>query len=343
MFVRAGILLADEITSGLDSYSAMCVMDVLSLMAKEGATIITTIHQPSSQLYVRFDELLLLAKGKLIYFGKANSAIEYFEKLSFSTPVGYNPADYFLELVSDKQNVNTLAKAYKQSREHNLLKEQLAITHGDPKTYKRKKPQKSNEFCRQYANNWLYQLFVLSLRNLLRLVKNPMFIGQMFISYAFSALMMGALFSNLQSNAENQLTLCISFMLDVFGINAFFAVSTFIQDSAVYRREHSSGYYSSSSYFLSRVACAMPFNFAICTVYTLLLFHLVDLAGQDYSKLFQLLMLNYLTMETFIAMNEIFGTLFSRLEVAILVAGIFNTLQVCFHFIIMCAKVINPL
>lgn len=56
-----------EPTSGLDSTSAVSLIEVLRDLAKQGKTIITSIHQPSSQIFQSFDKLILLADGKTIF------------------------------------------------------------------------------------------------------------------------------------------------------------------------------------------------------------------------------------------------------------------------------------
>jgi len=56
-----------EPTSGLDSTSAVSLIAVLRELAMQGKTIITSIHQPSSQIFQSFDQLILLADGKTIF------------------------------------------------------------------------------------------------------------------------------------------------------------------------------------------------------------------------------------------------------------------------------------
>ncbi len=51
----------------MDSTSAVALMDVLRELALQGKTIVTSIHQPSSQIFQSFDQLILLADGKMIY------------------------------------------------------------------------------------------------------------------------------------------------------------------------------------------------------------------------------------------------------------------------------------
>lgn len=69
MLTNPAMLLLDEPTSGLDSSSAFSLMQTLCKLAKEQQKIVVaSIHQPSSQLYHMFDDLMLLAKGKVCCF-----------------------------------------------------------------------------------------------------------------------------------------------------------------------------------------------------------------------------------------------------------------------------------
>ncbi|XP_056007788.1 uncharacterized protein LOC125666691 [Ostrea edulis] len=95
------IMLIDEPTSGLDSSTAQVLMEeLLDFASRYNKTILTTIHQPSSQIYHMFSSLLLLVNGHAAYYGEAQTALQYFSDLGLTFPDHYNPADSMLELLT---------------------------------------------------------------------------------------------------------------------------------------------------------------------------------------------------------------------------------------------------
>ena len=95
------LIFLDEPTTGLDSFTATSVMETLGDLArKDNRTVISTIHQPNSDIFELFDRLVLLARGKIIYFNKASESDEYFEKIGFKCPELSNPCDYFMSMMS---------------------------------------------------------------------------------------------------------------------------------------------------------------------------------------------------------------------------------------------------
>jgi len=78
------VIFLDEPTSGLSSYDAESVIALLKDLSTKGKTIITTIHQPSLDIFKQFDNLIMIGRdkgecGRLAFFGPAYpSSIEFF-------------------------------------------------------------------------------------------------------------------------------------------------------------------------------------------------------------------------------------------------------------------------
>ena len=96
------ILLLDEPTSGLDSFTSATILEILEHLCVEyGKTVIITIHQPRSELFKRFGNVLLLAKsGRTAFNGSPQEMARHFEMLGHVCPEFTNVADYFLDLIS---------------------------------------------------------------------------------------------------------------------------------------------------------------------------------------------------------------------------------------------------
>lgn len=64
MITRPAIIFLDEPTSGLDSHMANEVSRTLQALAREGRTIVCTIHSPTAYAFSLFDALLMLKKAR---------------------------------------------------------------------------------------------------------------------------------------------------------------------------------------------------------------------------------------------------------------------------------------
>jgi hypothetical protein len=62
--------------SGCCSAAAFFVVTALRNLARDGRTVISSIHQPSSEVFELFDNLTLLSGGRCMYFGVATDACQ---------------------------------------------------------------------------------------------------------------------------------------------------------------------------------------------------------------------------------------------------------------------------
>lgn len=59
------------VISGLDAFQAEKVMDTLQNLARDGHTVICSIYQPRGSVFSKFDDVVLLTEGSLVYAGPA--------------------------------------------------------------------------------------------------------------------------------------------------------------------------------------------------------------------------------------------------------------------------------
>ncbi len=76
------VLFADEPTSGLSSRDSENIMDLLKELTLKNKLVFVVIHQPSSDIFKMFDQLIILDVGGYpIYYGNPIDAIVYFKRL----------------------------------------------------------------------------------------------------------------------------------------------------------------------------------------------------------------------------------------------------------------------
>eukprot|EP00968_Pinguiococcus_pyrenoidosus_P021599 scaffold2850_cov235-Pinguiococcus_pyrenoidosus.AAC.12 len=80
------MLFLDEPTSGLDSFSAEQVVELLKKVAGAGATVVCTIHQPSSEVFSLFHVVILLRAGRVVFDGTREGLNGFFADAGYVCP-----------------------------------------------------------------------------------------------------------------------------------------------------------------------------------------------------------------------------------------------------------------
>lgn len=98
------ILFLDEPTSGLDSSTAFDVMNVVRGLSRRGRNCLTTIHQPSPEVFALFDRLVLLCAGRIVYSGSVKDVCKYFTSSALNYPPRprQNPAEYVIDIAGGR-------------------------------------------------------------------------------------------------------------------------------------------------------------------------------------------------------------------------------------------------
>ncbi|XP_073525676.1 uncharacterized protein [Phyllobates terribilis] len=96
-------LLMDEITNGLDSSTAFQIVAYIQqLVHITDATALIALLQPAPETFNLFDDIILMAEGKIIYHGPRISVLDFFEECGFKCPQRKGVADFLQEVISRK-------------------------------------------------------------------------------------------------------------------------------------------------------------------------------------------------------------------------------------------------
>ncbi|XP_050220402.1 pleiotropic drug resistance protein 3-like [Mercurialis annua] len=135
-------LFMDEISNGLDSSTAFQIVSCLQhLVHITDATALISLLQPAPETFDLFDDVILMAEGKIVYHGPRLSICEFFEDCGFRCPERKGVADFLQEVISVKDqaqywcrtdkpysyvSINQFAKKFNGSHLGQKLNEELS-------------------------------------------------------------------------------------------------------------------------------------------------------------------------------------------------------------------------
>ena len=293
MIINPSIIFLDEPTSGLDTYTAYSLISNLKDLTTTGRTVVSTIHQPSSEILLLFDDLILLNHGKIVYQGEINNLINYFSNIGYKCPEYTNPSDYIFMNILNPVIVDNKANNIQNNFQDNIEEKNKYIldcysnSEMEQNVLNKCNLINSNpiilsEKSQKYKPSVCLQLKFLLKRHIKNIIRNKAILRTK-LGQAFGlGLIVGLTFLNIPgSDAKAQIqdrngSLFISsfsqVLLPVIGSLALFSL-----ERPVIMREVSSGYYEVFGYYLSKMIIEIPLQmiitFITCTIiYWLCLF-----------------------------------------------------------------------
>ncbi|THW43914.1 putative Brefeldin A resistance protein [Aureobasidium pullulans] len=261
------LVFLDEPTSGLDGQAAFNTVRFLKKLAGAGQAILVTIHQPSSQLFAQFDNLLLLAKGgNTAYFGEIgeNASVirEYFGKHGAPCPEGKNPAEHMIDVISDtSKNWN---ETWLSSPEHDAMLAELDRLQDPANSTPREDETEGLEFAMPLWE----QIKIVSGRANTTMYRNVDYINNKFAFHILTGLFAGFSFwqvGNSVSDMQQRLFAVFNAIFVAPGVIAQLQ-PLFIEKRDIYdAREKKSKMYSWIAFVTSLIVSEFPY-LVICAV-----------------------------------------------------------------------------
>ncbi|KAJ9693830.1 hypothetical protein PVL29_009675 [Vitis rotundifolia] len=306
IIINPSLLFLDEPTSGLDSTTALRIVQMLHDIAEAGKTVITTIHQPSSRLFHKFDKLILLGKGNLLYFGKASGAMEYFSSIGCSPLITMNPAEFLLDLANG--NINDVSipseledKVHTENSEtetrngkpspadvQEYLVEAYETRVADQEKKKLMIPIPIDEelkakVCspkREWGASWWEQYSILFRRGL-KERRHDYFSWLRVTQVASTATILGLLWWQSESTNPKGLQdqAGLLFFIAVFWgfFPVFTAIFTFPQERAMLSKERAADMYRLSAYFVARTTSDLPLDLLLPVLFLIIVYFMAGL------------------------------------------------------------------
>ncbi|KAL8112222.1 ABC transporter G family member 7 isoform X2 [Apium graveolens] len=272
LIASPSVIFADEPTTGLDAFQAEKVMETLRQLAQDGHTVICSIHQPRGSVYAKFDDIVLLTDGTLVYAGPAREEpLAYFSKLGYSCPDHVNPAEFVADLISvdyssaesvysSQKRIDGLVEAF--SQQTSLMLYATPITVSDTS---KKNVVAGKKTVVQRKSSWWRQFWLLLRRAWMQASRDgPTNKVRTRMSIA-SAMIFGSVFWRMgmsQTSILDRMGL-----LQVAAINTAMAaltktVGVFPKERAIVDRERTKGSYALGPYLLSKLLAEIPIGAA---------------------------------------------------------------------------------
>ena len=92
-------LFMDEISTGLDSSTTFQIVTCLQHFVHiTDATILVSLLQPAPETFDLFDDVILMAEGRIVYHGPRAHVLQFFEDCGFKCPARKGAADFLQEV-----------------------------------------------------------------------------------------------------------------------------------------------------------------------------------------------------------------------------------------------------
>lgn len=293
VITEPSLIFLDEPTTGLDSKSALDVAKILKMLARCGRTLITTIHQPSSEILNSFDNIIFLCEGKIVYDGPPSRIPVYFKEIGYPPPPLTNPADHLMALFHDD---DLKLKAYDQGKNvpDEVIRKQFLrrLNHFVGTYHLHKKPIPKTACC---SKEWKHlednpqkmglcsHFWTLTHRSYIIFFRKPQLFLSRMAQIAIYSIIIIAAFKNL-TNPEDDTVEAIrgrtgmsTSTMNAIGVSGLFAsLYGIIPIISPFMRDHEKRLYKPTLFYIVATFYEIPIQILIILIYQLSYYYILD-------------------------------------------------------------------
>ncbi|CAA7042180.1 unnamed protein product [Microthlaspi erraticum] len=326
-------LFMDEITNGLDSSTAFQIVKSLQQLAHiTNATVFASLLQPAPESYDLFDDIVLMAQGKIVYHGPREEVLKFFEECGFRCPERKGVADFLQEVISRKDqgqywlhqdlphsffSADTMSKRFKDLEIGRKIEEALS------KPYDKSKTHKDALFFNEYSlPKW--ELFRACISREFLLMKRNYFVylfktcqlvlAAIFTMTVFIRTRMGIDFIH-----GNSYMSCLFFATVVLLVDGLPELTMTVQRLSVFYKQKQLCFYPAWAYAIPATVLKVPLSFFESLVWTCLTYYVIGYTP-EVSRFFRhfimLFAVHFTSISMFRCIAAVFQTGTASLEAA---------------------------
>ncbi|GLT32733.1 hypothetical protein SLA2020_073780 [Shorea laevis] len=318
-------LFIDEITNGLDSSTAFQIVACLQqLVHITDATLLVSLLQPAPETYDLFDDIILMAEGKIVYHGPRDEILQFFEDCGFRCPERKAVADFIQEVISKKDqaqywyhnelpysyiSVDMLSRKFKDYTIGKIIEEDLSLPCDKSKSHR-----DALSFSMYSLSKW--ELFRACMsRELLLMRRNSFLYVLKIIQLAIVALITMTLF--LRTRMDVDIPHGMYYMGAIFFTTVLFLVDGIPELSMttarleVFYKQKDLRFYPAWAYAIPATILKIPLSFLVALVWTSLTYYVIGYSPEGsrfFSQLILLVALHFASISMFRFLASIFQT-----------------------------------
>ena len=293
------VFLLDEPTTSLDSHLASEIIDVLHTL-KHRCIIVCTIHQPSLNTFMSFENVYMMNKGDVYYHGPASSIVDYGIKHGLKCPMYTNPAEFFISMISQEKL------------------QPIQYTHDNDTTVTQQSETKTK---RLYIMLEYWYLLKRSFRDSFR---QHIVTKSRIIQSIIFGIIVGSLFYNVgndQTDVQNK-NGCVFFILVNQMMSLFFSViQTFPLQLRTFKQEYDKRLYRVGPYYWAKTTADIPIQICVLCIFSAIVLPLTNVCN-EYTKALSFLGFLILTSNVFASFGYCVSTLANDPTVVLIIGNI---------------------
>ncbi|EGZ11552.1 hypothetical protein PHYSODRAFT_250528 [Phytophthora sojae] len=258
---RKRLQLLDEISTGLDSAATYDICKSLKSATRNfNATVVISLLQPSPEVFELFDDVLLMNEGSIMFHGKREDAVPYFEQMGFHCPPRKDVADFLLDLGTNKQGAYVVGSnvPYQSAEFADRFRESTIFQ----KTLRRlDSPVKEPLIVpdvKPFRLSFFEDMTILLRRQLMLTSRDTTYLMGRAVMNIVMGLLYGSTFWQMD-DSNSQLILGLLFSCAMFlSLSQASQVPTFIEARLVFYKQRGANFFRSSAYVLAMSLSQIP-------------------------------------------------------------------------------------